>query len=224
MNIRLYKTEDGSFSLFNEALKETYHSKHGAVNESLHVFIKSGLSEASVKINTIRILEVGFGTGLNALLTADYCYINNVKVYYTTLEPYPIDQVVYKQLNYSEYCRLPNGLNLFIQLHQAPWEEEISIANNFTFKKSQSGIDQFDLPDDFFDLIYFDAFAPDIQPELWTTKIFEKIYNTTATNGILVTYAAKGQVRRDLQSVGFHVERIPGPKGKREMLRGKKLL
>jgi len=223
MTIKIYKTEDGSFSLYNEELEETYHSKHGAVNESVHVFIHSGLSEVSKQNKYMKVLEIGFGTGLNALLTADYCYENNLKVYYFTLEPFPIGKAVYEQLNYSEYCKLPAALHLFMQLHQSSWEQEISPTNFFTFKKSLSGIDQYDLPADFFDLIYFDAFGPDIQPELWTTKIFQKIYNATAINGILVTYAAKGQVRRDLQSVGFNVERIPGPKGKREMLRARKL-
>jgi len=222
MALEIFKTEDGSDSIYNPALAEVYHSKHGAINESIHVFIKAGLEYLSDRFKTIKILEVGFGTGLNALLTIEYSYFNKIAVEYFTLEPFPINKEVYSKLNYPDLCKIPDTQGLFNKLHQSAWKEKISINKNFLFIKSTKGIEEEELNSDNHHLVYFDAFAMDIQPEMWSQKIFDKIYQSMVRNGVLVTYAAKGQIRRNLQAVGFRVERIPGPKGKREMLRATK--
>jgi len=222
MTIEIFKTEDGSDSLYNPILGDVYHSKHGAVNESNHVFIKSGLEYLSDRFKTIKILEVGFGTGLNALLTLDYCYSNNINVQYYTLEPFPIKSKIFEKLNHHEFCKIPDSQLLFNKLHNSPWEEEVWLNDRFQFYKSIKGIEEEQFSPQRFNLIYFDAFAMDIQPGLWSKEVFEKIYQSMEAKGVLVTYAAKGQVRRNLQGAGFFVERIPGPKGKREMLRATK--
>lgn len=222
MALEIFRTEDGSDSLFNPSLDEVYHSKHGAVNESMHVFINAGLEHQLSQFKTINILEVGFGTGLNVLLTLDYCYYNNIKTQYFTLEPFPIKPEVYSKLNYPDLCKIPDAQHLFNKLHQSPWNKELRLNDHFLFMKSQSGIEEEPLNPESFNLIFFDAFAMDVQPEMWSQKIFEKIYQSMVQKGVLVTYAAKGQVRRNLQGAGFTVERIPGPKGKREMLRATK--
>lgn len=220
--LKIFKTEDGSDSLFNPMLDEVYHSKHGAVNESNHVFIDAGLDYLADQHETIKILEIGFGTGLNALLTLDYCHSKNIKAHYYTLEPFPINSEIYSKLNYSEFCKVPGAKLLFDKLHQSAWNEIIWLNHQYQFYKSTKGINEEELQPNSFNLVYFDAFAPDIQPELWTEEIFHAIYQSMEKQGVLVTYAAKGQVRRNMQAAGFSVERIPGPKGKREMLRATK--
>jgi len=222
MALEIFKTEDGSDSIYNPMLEEVYHSKHGAVNESMHVFIKAGLEYLSHRFKTIKILEVGFGTGLNALLTLEYSSFNKIATEYFTLEPFPINKEVYSKLNYPDLCKIPDAQRLFNKLHQSAWEAEICLNENFLFTKSLKGIEEEELNSDNFHLVYFDAFAMDIQPEMWSQNIFEKIYQSMVKNGVLVTYAAKGQIRRNLQAAGFSVKRIPGPKGKREMLRATK--
>ncbi len=222
MILEIFKTEDGSDSLFNTTLNEVYHSKHGAINESNHVFIKAGLEYLSDRFKTINILEIGFGTGLNVLLTLDYCHSKNIKIHYYTLEPFPIKSEVYSNLNYHKFCKLPDSRLLFNKIHQSSWNQEICLNDNFMFYKSTKGIEEEQFSSNRFNLVYFDAFAMDIQPELWSKQVFEKIYHSMEEKGVLVTYAAKGQVRRNLQDAGFSVERIPGPKGKREMLRATK--
>ncbi len=222
MELAIFKTEDGSDSLFNPDLDEVYHSKHGAINESMHVFIKAGLEYLSDRFKTIKILEVGFGTGLNALLTFEYCYFNKITAQYYTLEPFPIKPEIFSKLNYPNLCKIPDAQLLFSRLHQSPWKEELWLNDKFLFIKSLKGIEEDHLIPGNINLVYFDAFAMDIQPEMWSQRVFEKIYRSMQVNGVLVTYAAKGQVRRNLQGAGFSVERIPGPKGKREMLRATK--
>ena len=222
MILEIFKTEDGSDSLFNPILNEVYHSKHGAINESNHVFIKAGLEYVSDCFKTINILEIGFGTGLNVLLTLDYCHSKNTRIRFYTLEPFPIESEVYSNLNYHKFCKLPDSRLLFNNIHQSSWNQEIWLNDNFLFYKSKKGIEEEQFSSNRFNLVYFDAFAMDIQPELWSKQVFEKIYHSMEEKGVLVTYAAKGQVRRNLKDAGFSVERIPGPKGKREMLRATK--
>jgi len=222
MALELFKTDDGSDSLFNPVLGEVYHSRHGAVNESKHVFIKAGLEYLSDRFETIKILEIGFGTGLNTLLTLDYCYCHNIKARYFTLEPFPVKSEIYSKLNYHKFCKVPDSQILFESMHQAPWNKEVWINDQFSFYKSMLGVEEEKFQPDSFNLVYFDAFAPDIQPELWSEAIFTSIYQCMEEKGVLVTYAAKGQVRRNMQGAGFSVERIPGPVGKREMLRALK--
>jgi tRNA U34 5-methylaminomethyl-2-thiouridine-forming methyltransferase MnmC len=208
----IVQTIDGSHTIRNESTGDTYHSIHGAVQESQHVFLKSGLEFFLNAHPTrhIKILEVGFGTGLNALLTLQQHI--DIQIQYTTLEPYPLSGEIFQQLNYY-------GKDELMALHACDWNAPQKISNNFTLTKLQTTLEQAQLPEIFFDVVYFDAFAPNSQPELWTPKAFGKIYQAMTQPAVLATYCAKGQVKRDLKSVGFIIESIPGPPGKREMVR-----
>ena len=211
----IVQTSDGSHTIKNELTGDTYHSVHGAVQESQHVFLKSGLEFFLNEHPTqcVRILEVGFGTGLNALLTLQQH--PDIQIQYTTLEPYPLQADIFQQLNY-------NGKVELMALHACDWNAPQKITTNFTLTKLQTTLEQSRLDEVFFDVIYFDAFAPNSQPELWTPKALTKVYQAMTTPSLLTTYCAKGQVKRDLKAVGFVVESIPGPPGKREMIRAVK--
>jgi len=219
--VQIITTEDGSHSLFLPHLDETYHSRHGAVQESNHVFITNGLHYTAAQKKSLRLLEVGFGTGLNAFLTMQYAGTNNVHVHYTTLETAPLQKEVYQALNYASQD-LPAEQS-FLALHNAAWSHSSSINKNFTLEKKQISIQEFSSNADF-DLVYYDAFGPPTQPEMWIADIFSKLYSLMSSGGVLVTYCAKGEVRRNMQAAGFAVERLPGPPGKREMLRATKPL
>ena len=211
-------TEDGSTSLFSTELNETYHSKYGAVNESRHVFIDAGFNLLTIK-SSINILEIGFGTGLNAWLTLLECTKKKSHIYYHAVEPFPLSSSIYSRLNYAEIITNQHPKNLFLSLHETAWNSNIKINEFFNLKKQNQKLEETMLQNDFYDLVYYDAFSPAVQPELWTAAIFEKIYKAMRINGIFVTYSAKGSVRRNLKEAGFEVERLPGPKGKREMIR-----
>lgn len=212
---KLITTEDGSHTLYSDRFNEHYHSIHGAIQESLHVFIEAGLKECP--LHEINILEVGFGTGLNALLTYLYAKENNLSIRYTSLELYPLSIEQIKGINYP---LLLDSDDEFIQMHKAVWGHWGSIAPAFELKKMHTDLTLVKL-DDQYDVIFFDAFSPDIQPELWEEVIFSKIASHCSPKAILTTYSAKGAVRRALQAATFEVERIPGPHGKREMLRAR---
>jgi tRNA U34 5-methylaminomethyl-2-thiouridine-forming methyltransferase MnmC len=216
--IKIIVTEDGSHSLFNEALDETYHSRHGAVQESMHVFIKHGFRHLAETQNrkSISILEVGFGTGLNALLTLTEANEYDLSVAYTSLETYPLGQEVWRNLNY------PDSHNLFKELHLADWQKWNEINSHFKLLKLENQLQDVELKPLQFDLIYFDAFAPNKQPEMWELAVLEKLEKTIKPGGIFVTYCAKGQLKRDLKSLGLMVESLLGPPGKREMVRALK--
>jgi len=213
--IKIIVTGDGSHSLFNEALDETYHSRHGAVQESLHVFIEHGFRHLvqTQQPKLISILEVGFGTGLNALLTVAEAIEINIPVAYTSLETYPLSQEVWVKLNY------PDNNNLFKKLHQAEWENWNQINSHLRLLKLEKSLQDVELGPLQYDLIYFDAFAPNKQPELWELTVLDKVVKTLKSGGMFVTYCAKGQLKRDLKSLGLIVESLPGPPGKREMVR-----
>lgn len=218
MKIELQITEDGSHTLFVPELNEHYHSVHGAIQESKHIFIDAGLRKCSK--SEIKVLEIGFGTGLNAFLTALESEENNINISYTALELYPISLSDAKKLNFPKMLNTSKE-NLFETIHAAKWEEPEVITPQFSIQKHCF---DFSIPNNFtteekFDVIYFDAFAPEKQPEMWSLQIFQKIYSLCAPDAILTTYCAKGSIRRMLQEVGFHVERLPGPPGKREILR-----
>jgi tRNA U34 5-methylaminomethyl-2-thiouridine-forming methyltransferase MnmC len=217
------QTADGSHTLYVPALDEHYHSVTGAVQESLHVFIDAGLKRLSSP--KIRVLEIGFGTGLNAFLTYHYAQKAGIAVAYTAIELYPLALAVIRQLNYSDRYSLEEAA-IFDKLHASEWEKPVSIAPAFMLDKRLSDLTRLDClrQNELFDLIYFDAFAPDKQPEMWTQAIFDYLYEHTAQSGILTTYCAKGMVRRALRSAGYTVERLPGPPGKREMLRAGKTM
>ncbi|OQX81824.1 MAG: hypothetical protein B6D61_00130 [Bacteroidetes bacterium 4484_249] len=222
MKIKIVETDDGSHSLFIRELDESYHSMFGAVNESNHVFINAGLNILPNTIKIINLLEIGFGTGLNALLTFLNCKKKQTRVNYYSIEPYPLLSEIYEQLNYPEILGKRNIREIFIQMHKSEWNTEVNLNKYFSLKKMKEKLESINLPSDFYHLVYFDAFAPDVNPELWVQDIFDKIYVSMITDGVFVTYSAKGAVRRNLQKSGFRVERIPGPKGKREMLRAVK--
>jgi tRNA U34 5-methylaminomethyl-2-thiouridine-forming methyltransferase MnmC len=212
-------TSDGSHTLYIPGLGEHYHSVHGAIQESEHVFIQAGLAFLNER-TPIRILEIGFGTGLNTLLTLKYASENNRTIEYTTLEKYPLQPNEYSLLNYGKLLG-SDWENPFITLHTCGWEHENVITSLFKLTKMNVDMVAIDL-ENAFDLIYFDAFGPEIQPDLWSETVFQNMYRALCFGGILVTYSAKGQVRRNLLAAGFNVERIPGPPGKREMLRATK--
>ncbi len=223
MKRKIVLTEDGSSSLFVEDLNEHYHSIHGAIQESMHIFIQEGLfSEQLNDFETIHILEVGFGTGLNALLTYFSALKANKIIYYTTIEPYPLSQKEVELLNYANFIEDSSAKSVFQEIHDTPWEEAVKIADHFSLYKHQQSALEVPYPFNVFDLIYFDAFAPDVQPELWKEELFEKIYQSMKAGSILITYSTKGIVKRALKSAGFQPEKLPGPKGKREILKAKK--
>lgn len=216
-------TADGSHTLFVSELNEHYHSTNGAIQESTHVFIKTGLS--ACKKDVINVFEIGFGTGLNAFLTLLDVKDTQISVYYTGIEYYPLPISLIKELNYIEN-HSPEEQSLYFKLHDTDWNIESEICSNFHLTKINADFTQFDFlhikkP---LDLIYFDAFAPDKQTEMWSQEIFDQLYAVTNNQGILVTYCAKGVVRRMMQQAGYKVERLPGPPGKREMLRATKLI
>lgn len=217
-------TEDGSYTLFEPQLKVTYHSIHGAIRESRHVFLGSGLDywiEKNGATRTLNVLEMGFGTGLNALLTLIAATEKKLPVHYHALEPFPLDEEEWSALNYIDLLHRPECQTAFLKMHREESESGIALNPDFMLYRYKIPVQEFQSPEAF-DLVYYDAFAPDVQPELWTTELFQKIYAMMADGGVLVTYCAKGAVRRSLSSIGFKVERIPGPPGKREMLRAVK--
>jgi len=217
-------TADGSHTLYVPELKEYYHSVYGAINESLHIFIRAGLRKIIDRKDELNILETGFGTGLNAFLTCMEADAEKKKVSYTSLEPDPVPEQTWSTLNYPDHFSSADYRPVFRKLHNSEWNKEEVISHFFTLLKLRMKMEDVQLPGKKFDLVYHDAFGPDVQPELWTTNIFIKLFNSMATGGILVTYSAKGEVRRVLQQCGFGVERLPGPQGKRHMTRAIKLI
>jgi len=206
MKRELQLTADGSHTVAIPDMNVTYHSTHGAIQESMHVFIQAGLQATQQPM--VRIFEMGFGTGLNALLTLQHAM---APVYYYAVEQFPLTFKEVEGLNYS-------GVSL---LHACPWNEDVQISDRFTLHKSHRSLLE-TTPGQTFHLIYYDAFAPSAQPELWTKEVFDKLYAFLEPGGILVTYCSKGDVRRAMLAAGFTVEKLVGPPGKREMLRAKK--
>lgn len=216
MNTNIQHTKDGSFTLFEPTIGETYHSIFGAFQETMHIFINAAFNTC-IK-SELTILEIGFGTGLNAYLTALET-VNSAKlVHYHTVEKFPLPIETVMQLNYSKNFQQKKLQDIFEKIHKAAWEKEIEITENFRICKMQCDFTSF-IPKTNYDIIYFDAFSPEKQPEMWTEERFKMIYEVCNRDAVLTTYCAKGIVRRALQNVGFKVERIPGPPGKREILR-----
>ena len=215
-------TDDGSTTIYIPDWNEQYHSKHGAIQEAYHVFINAGLHYFLTQLQPkpLKILEIGFGTGLNAFITLLEAEKNNLSINYTGVEGYPISSSEIEKLNYSS--QLNSSDESFKKLHQSEWEQQISISTHFSILKRMQFFSEINDKNNFH-LIYFDAFGARVQPELWTEQIFKKMYIALKKGGVLVTYSAKGSVRRAMQTVGFVVERLPGPPGKREMLRARKI-
>ncbi len=255
MKTELITTADGSHSLYVKDLDEHYHSIHGAIQEAQHVFIKTGIQHlVSQNFKSINILEIGFGTGLNTLLSYLEVEKLNVKLNYTSLEAFPLSAEIVNQLNYVELITAsskevpPSSTSsldsawddlplvapsvtenddynkiksIFQQLHSCDWEKEMLLSKNFSLLKIKNTLQEIKFTSTF-DLIFFDAFGPRVQPEMWIEELFSKIYAATNPKGCLVTYCAKGEVKRTLKKVGFTVETLPGPPRKREMVRGTK--
>lgn len=219
--IKIILTEDGSHSLLNEEMDETYHSRHGAIQESGYVFINQGLNYLKSRDNPglISILEVGFGTGLNAWLSLQWAANQKIQLQYHSLETFPLPDEIWKALNYTN----PEGAESFQKLHQAPWQEWDNISPFFMVYKENKSLQSVSLEPSHFDLIYFDAFAPSKQPEMWQLPMLEKVVVAMKPGSVFVTYCAKGQLKRDLKSLRLEVESVPGPPGKREMVRAIKI-
>ncbi len=213
-----YITSDGSHTFFMPEINEYYHSHHGAIQEALHVFIKNGLHQFTDH-KDITIFEVGFGTGLNALLTCLESQKSKLKINYIGLEAFPLEVDEYADLNFTTSLEDKNASVYFEKIHAANWEEKTTISDNFSILKLKNTLENVVLAENSLDLIYFDAFGPRVQPEMWTIELFQKLYDALKTGGVFVTYCAKGQVKRDLKSVGFALETLAGPPGKREMIR-----
>ena len=219
MKRRIIETADGSKTIQLEEWQEQYHSKHGAIQEAYHVFIKHGLEHTNR--DNLNILEIGFGTGLNALITLIEGKKKDISIQYVGVEQFPVSLEEVQQLDYVSSLSAQVFKSEFNTMHQCSWEKKNAVSKNFVLTKQKK--DFRDITErDLFNLIYFDAFGPRVQPELWTEEIFQIMYTALKTGGILVTYSAKGSVRRAMQAVGFRVERLEGPPGKREMLRGTK--
>lgn len=219
MKREILHTLDGSTTIHLPDWNESYHSKHGAIQEAYHVFLKNGLS--LIQSNSISILEIGFGTGLNAFITYLEAQKSLQTIDYVGVEAYPISAQEVLQMNYVSELNVENERPVFELMHRCNWSEKIEISSNFSLIKRKQFFHEIS-DENQFDLIYFDAFGYRVQPELWSTEIFEKMYKSLKANGILVTYAARGVVKRSMIEVGFKVEKLAGPPGKREMFRATK--
>jgi len=217
--IQLETTSDGSHTLYLPELDEHYHSIHGAVQESMFIFIKNGFDFC--KASPLNILEIGFGTGLNALLSAIRSTPGTREVNYTSIEKYPLEDSIVNSLNHYKFAG-KEGREIFNLIHSAPWNICTKISRNFNLRKIETDFTKTNLEGSY-DLIYFDAFGPDKQPEMWTVELFTSISDVTKNSGVLVTYSAKGQVKRNLKVCGFEVMLLPGPPGKRQMIRAIKI-
>ncbi|MBL0308336.1 MAG: tRNA (5-methylaminomethyl-2-thiouridine)(34)-methyltransferase MnmD [Bacteroidetes bacterium] len=226
--MKIITTGDQSHTIYSEEFQDTYHSTHGAIRESKHVYIQQGfdyrIADCKEKTDnvTLRILEVGFGTGLNVLLTLLETDRQKVSVNYTTLESSPLSLETIHGLNYADLLGC-DCYQSYQTLHLCAWNEPHPIKNHFTFTKTRCSVLEYTAPDETFDIIYFDAFSPTTQPELWTDKMMRKMFAFTAPKGILVSYCSKVSFQKSLQSAGFRIEKIPGPPGKREMIRAHKV-
>ncbi len=220
-DVKPFLTEDGSYTLFHPDIDEHYHSTFGAIQESRHVFIESGLGNLKKNLNQINILEVGFGTGLNALLALKWSKEKRIKIEYTSIEPYPISLKMAHHLNFPDILDI--DWQVFLNLHTES-TDNLEIIPQFFLRKLFAPLQDCKLQQHHFDVVFFDAFSPDAQPEMWTEDIFSKIADAVKPGGILTTYSSKGIVKRALKASGFDVEKLPGPPGKREIVRAIKWL
>jgi tRNA U34 5-methylaminomethyl-2-thiouridine-forming methyltransferase MnmC len=217
LSLELLYTKDGSPTILNTELDVTYHSRHGALAESMHIFIANGLWHAQKTFKSdLKVLEIGFGTGLNALLTLIELEEKKIHADYVSIEKHPLGPGIYTQLNYN------TAYDKFLQkMHEAEWEKKIQISEYFSLTKHHANAMDFDAGDEF-NCVYFDAFAPSTENELWQKEMFEKLFRMMKPGANLVTFCAKGSVKRTMKECGFKVERLPGAPGKREMTRATK--
>jgi len=216
--IQLVQTSDGSQTLSVDGGVEHYHSTNGAIAEALHVYIEAGLAPFAGR--EVNVFEVGFGTGLNAMLAYQFAVCNATRVNYTSIERYPLPLDIAEKLNYPEQVDLDRE-KYFDALHSAPWDSMVALDAHFSLQKVEADLVEY-TPSAGIDVVFFDAFAPDLQPQLWSLQVFEKVFNAMNDGGVLVTYSSKGFVKNNLREVGFSVKRLPGPKGKRHMILAQK--
>ena len=215
--VEIIETKDGSHTLFSPQFDEIYHSRNGAIAESQHIFIRNGL-DACHKAE-INVFELGFGTGLNAFLSWIYAEAKEMKINYHSIELYPVSPEIISMINYPDIL---GNRDRFQQLHDAKWDETEILSPYFSLHKAKTSVLDLLFPASTFDVIFFDAFSPEKQPDMWTTDVFIKMFEILSPNGILVTYCSKSYVRRNMQQVGFEVTKLPGPAGKRDMVRATK--
>lgn len=208
-------TGDGSKTIHMPELNESYHSTHGALQEAVHVFIKNGLE--LVEKPVINVFELGFGTGLNAILAYRFARENEVKLNYVGVEAYPVELDMLDELDYTSLLN-SDEFTAFKQMHEVEWGQPLTIDENFSFEKIHAKVEEYESKRTDFDIIFFDAFGPRTQGELWKPDVLKRVGGLLKDDGVLTTYCAQGQFRRDLQSVGFEVTKVPGPPGKREMV------
>jgi tRNA U34 5-methylaminomethyl-2-thiouridine-forming methyltransferase MnmC len=218
-SLRLVTSEDGSHTLYVPGLNEHYHSVHGAIREAGHIFIDAGFRKINENNKSVQLLEVGFGTGLNALLTCLLAEEAAQEVNYTGIEAFPLMPKTTEQLNYTD---IPDAAGIFRRICYSDWEKAARISKRFNLTKINCRIQDFTYENGPFNLVYFDAFSPDVQPEMWDSEVFMKLYENMEKGGLLLTYSCKGIVKRAMKSAGFTLEKLPGPPGKREFLRATK--
>jgi len=231
MELVVTRTDDGSDTVFRPDLNQHYHSTFGAVQETQQIFIENGFLHAISKqqdgshdgSEPVHILEIGFGTGLNALMTLIEAEKRNINIDYTSVEPYPLDETCWKLLNYPQLPGSASYSGQFSDLHRAGWNLPVTLTPTFNLHKVMDSVEHFQPECGKFGMVYFDAFGPDAQPELWTEEIFRKICMSMSPGAILVTYSVKGTVVRALRAAGFSTEKLPGPPGKRHILRATKI-
>lgn len=221
MKREIIVTGDGSKTIHLPELNENYHSHHGALQEAMHVFIHHGLAFKN-EAKKLRILEIGFGTGLNALITLDYAREHDLKVEYHGLEAYPVSNEELEAMDYVSLPALEKLKTEYSQIHTAPWDTLTKLNPHFSLHKIEQKLEVYMPEAESIDLVYFDAFGPRVQEEMWSVEVFEKLFIGMTNGGVLVTYCAKGQVKRNMKAAGFIIEALPGPPGKREMTRAVK--
>lgn len=219
---QIIETEDKSHTIYDGKTGEHYHSIHGAIQESNHVFIENGLKCLKTTSQTINILEVGLGTGLNVLLTLLYSEKLSKRINYVSVELYPLSNILINQLNYCQQLNKIEYDIIFKSIHNEKWNIPYFLSDNFILNKINADFNDLQLAENSFDLVFFDAFSPETQPELWSDEVFEKIYKSTKNHGFLTTYCSKGIVKRSLKKAGFSIEILPGPIGKRHIIRAQK--
>jgi tRNA U34 5-methylaminomethyl-2-thiouridine-forming methyltransferase MnmC len=219
MKVEIIETNDGSHTLFAPQFDDIYHSRHGALAESEHIFIQNGLTNCKAQV--VNIFEVGFGTGLNALLSQIYAESKNISINYHSIELYPVSEDIISKINYPQWI---GSRDKFEKLHIAKWGENVILSSHFSIHKIHASILDVVLQLSDIDVIFFDAFSPEKQPEIWTKEVFAKMFEILAIRGILVTYCSKSYVRRNMEQVGFQITKLPGPHGKRDMVLAEKRL
>jgi tRNA U34 5-methylaminomethyl-2-thiouridine-forming methyltransferase MnmC len=212
-------SQDGSHTLFSKRFGEHYHSSFGAIQESSHIFIQAALSPFGKKLKSINLFEVGFGTGLNALLAYQFALQNNIIINYYSVEAFPVNSETVWELNYPELIDLP--AELFLKMHSKK-DSGIVISDLFNLTVYETSLHALHLPENLFDVVFFDAFSPESQPEMWSLDVFNRIYSSMKRGGVLTTYSSKGIVKRALKAAGFYIKKLPGPPGKREFVRAVK--